>query len=233
MTKDNVAEASNGSHAEAVTTLTLAKSQPHSSRRILVVEDDTGIRGLCSDALIKSGYQVNTAEDGKAAWKVLQAARHDPDSYHLLITDNHMPKLSGIELIKKLRSAHMILPVILATGAAPMNDEYLHLAESLQLAAILSKPFSTDWLRQTVKKILHTGNCSKHYEWATDANQSKWSDAEANVETVSPRLVRRERTGVNGPYTQAISRPIVLSYKTRPRSARKRHEPEQLCEKQQ
>ena len=129
-----------------------AKSQTHPPRRILVVEDKTDIRQLYSEVLIRSGYRVDTAEDGEAGWKVLYAARHDPDSYDLLITDNNMAKLSGVELIKKLRSARMTLPVILASGSAPMNTEWL------QLAALLPKPFSPDQLVQTVNEVLHPAN---------------------------------------------------------------------------
>jgi CheY-like chemotaxis protein len=131
-----------------------AKSQTRLSQRILMVEDDLDILQLCSEVLIASGYQVDTAEDGEAGWRMLQPVRHDPDSYNLLITDNIMPKLSGIELIKKLRSARMTLPVILASGTAPISTECLHLAESLQLASILPKPFSRGKLVQMVKEVL-------------------------------------------------------------------------------
>jgi DNA-binding response OmpR family regulator len=120
--------------------------------RILVVDDDTDTRELNFEVLIRSGYQVDTAKDGEAAWQMLDAVRHTPAGYDLLITDNKMPKLSGVELIQKVRSAPMTLPVILASGTAPLNTV------SLQLAAILPKPFSPDQLVETVKDVLHTAN---------------------------------------------------------------------------
>ena len=126
-----------------------AKSQTHLPQRILVVDDDTAIRQLNSEVLIGSGYRVDTAEDGDAGWKVLHAVRYDPDSYDLLITDNNRPKVSGVELIEKLRSARMTVPVIMLSGASPTNTD------RLQLAAILPKPFSPDQLVQTVKEVLH------------------------------------------------------------------------------
>ena len=133
------------------------KSQTHLPQRILVVDDDTAIRQLNSEVLFRSGYRVDTAEDGDAGWKVLHAVKYDSDSYDLLITDYNMPKVSGVELIEKLRSARMTLPVILASGAPPTNTD------RLQLAAILPKPFSPDELVQTVKEALH---------WSTaDANR--------------------------------------------------------------
>ena len=78
------------------------------SPRILVVDDANYIRQLMASFLTRFGYQVDTAEDGVAGWKALQANHYD-----LLLTDNNMPRLSGIDLIKRLRFARMNLPVIL------------------------------------------------------------------------------------------------------------------------
>src|SRR4029077_10352056 len=85
--------------------------------RILVADDDRDIRRLNARVLEQSGYQVDTAEDGAAAWEVLQIK-----AFNLLITDNDMPKLTGVELVRKLRSARMALPVILATGKLPATE---------------------------------------------------------------------------------------------------------------
>ena len=97
--------------------------------------------------LSTSGYQVDTAEDGAAGWDALQES-----SYDLLITDNTMPKVSGVELVKNMRSAHMTMPVVLASGAIP--PEALNRNSSLQIAATLLKPFTGDELLGTVKKVL-------------------------------------------------------------------------------
>src|ERR1041385_7209715 len=75
--------------------------------RILVVDDEVEIRQVNAEVLRRFGYQTETVADGAAAWEALQANRYD-----LLITDNRMPKVSGVELVKKMRSAHMTLPVI-------------------------------------------------------------------------------------------------------------------------
>ncbi len=91
-------------------------------RRILVVEDEPDIRRLNAEVLESSGYEVDTAEDGLAGWKVLHAARHAPESYALLITDHDMPGLSGLALVKKARAARMALPVIMATGTLPTEE---------------------------------------------------------------------------------------------------------------
>lgn len=97
--------------------------------------------------LVHSGYHVHTAKDGAAGWEALLA-----NSYDLLITEHRIRKISGVELVKKLRSARMTLPVVLASSLIP--TEYLSRTSPLQLAAILLKPFTSDELVDTVKNVL-------------------------------------------------------------------------------
>ena len=99
------------------------------------------IRQLHAEFLIACGYQVDAAEDGAEGWEALHAR-----SYDLLITDNNMPKVSGVELVKKVRCAGMALPVIMASGS-PAEES------GLQLAAILQKPFTGNELLATVKRV--------------------------------------------------------------------------------
>ena len=73
-------------------------------------------------------------------WEALNA-----NSYDLLITDHDMPKLSGIDLIKKLRSARMAVPIILSSGV--MSGQKLE----PPLVAALPKPFTLDQLLGTVR----------------------------------------------------------------------------------
>jgi CheY-like chemotaxis protein len=119
-------------------------SRPH---RILVVEDEPLMRHLNTKMLIDAGYHVDAAEDGAAAWDTLQAK-----SYALLITDNTMPKVSGIELIRKVRTVDMALPVIMAT-ALPPTEEFTR-NPHLQPAATLLKPYTAAEFVGTVEKVL-------------------------------------------------------------------------------
>ena len=73
----------------------LTKQAPHNPR-ILVVEDDTNICETHSGVLVRSGHRGDTAGDGANGWRALDAA-----SYDRLITDNSMPKLSGVELVQE------------------------------------------------------------------------------------------------------------------------------------
>jgi DNA-binding response OmpR family regulator len=125
----------------------------HSPASILVVEDEAMIRRYYCAVLSDSGFQVDTAEDGAVAWNLFCLADADAPTYDLLITDNNMPKLTGLELIGKLRAAQTILPIILATGAVPSD------AQRLDVAAILQKPVCSDRLIQIVREVLQLAKC--------------------------------------------------------------------------
>jgi CheY-like chemotaxis protein len=118
-----------------------------SAHRILLVEDDESIRQLTTEILVRSGYEVDVAVDGEAGWEAVQAKRYD-----LLITDNFMPKVTGIEMVKKLHAAQMQLPVIMATALFP-QDEFTQ-NPWLQAIPTLLKPFKTAELLSTVKEVL-------------------------------------------------------------------------------
>ena len=124
-----------------------APAPAQSIPRILVVDDDISIRRLSTEMLIRSGYQVDAAADGAAGWKALQGK-----SYDLVITDNFMPKVTGVEMVKKLHAAGMKLPVIMATAMLPQEEFISH--PWLQAVTTLLKPFRANDLLSAVKKIL-------------------------------------------------------------------------------
>ena len=115
--------------------------------RILIAEDDDLIRQIISDLLVGDGYVVNAVADGEEAWEAL---RHD--DYDLLVTDNSMPRLTGIKLIERIRQAGMSLPVMVASSSffAWNLREYPH----LQIAAVIPKPFDRSEFLDAVRNIL-------------------------------------------------------------------------------
>jgi DNA-binding response OmpR family regulator len=114
-------------------------------QRLLVVEDDPNIRRLNTEILIYSGYQVDAAENGLAAWYALQLNHYD-----LMITDNNMPKLTGVQLLQKMHASGVEMPVIMATGALPS----LEFSNDLLQTTLILKPYSYDELLKTVKNVL-------------------------------------------------------------------------------
>jgi two-component system OmpR family response regulator len=128
--------------------------KPPPRHRVLVVEDDADLRQLNTEALTQCGYHVDAAQDGAVAWDTLQASGYD-----LMVTDNEMPKVTGVDLLKKLHAAHLALPVIMATGTLPM-DEFAR-CPWLQPAAMLIKPYTLDELVVTVRQVLGVAGGSR------------------------------------------------------------------------
>jgi len=119
--------------------------------RILVVNDDADILRLNVQALRHHGYEVGIAEDGYAGWLELQT-----NSYNLMITENELPGMSGVGLIKKLRLANMPLPVIIAIETMPtwQSSQYPWLLRANKMF----KPYTVTALLGLVKKVLYTTN---------------------------------------------------------------------------
>jgi DNA-binding response OmpR family regulator len=127
------------------------QNPPRPPQSILLVDDELRARELHARVLINAGYDVNTAKDGADAWNALNLV-----SYDLLITDNKMPRVTGMELIKKLRSEDMLLPVILASGTVPAEELKRH--PWLLLDATLTKPFTVEQLLEVVKQVLRSAD---------------------------------------------------------------------------
>jgi DNA-binding NtrC family response regulator len=121
------------------------------ARRILIAEDDDIIRWIISNTLADDGYTVDATADGEEAWETL---RHD--AYDLLVTDNEMPRLTGIKLIERVRKAGMSLPVIVASGTFPMDRARDY--PQLQIAAVIPKPFRKLEFLDAVRNVLSSND---------------------------------------------------------------------------
>jgi CheY-like chemotaxis protein len=115
--------------------------------RILVVEDDLFVLRVNTETLVRAGYEVDAAEDGAQAWDAIEA-----NDYDLVVTDNSMPKLTGVELLKKLRSERMLLPVIMATGTIPAEE--FAASPWLRPEVTLLKPHTSQDLLKAVQGLL-------------------------------------------------------------------------------
>ena len=120
-----------------------------SERTILVADDESHILHVVSLKLKNAGYRVLTARDGQEALEIAQQEKPD-----LLITDYHMPQLSGIELCRKLKAdpATSSIPAIMLTA----RGYELEPADTEQsgILRMLSKPFSPRHLLSTVEEVL-------------------------------------------------------------------------------
>ncbi|HRK30247.1 MAG TPA: response regulator [Tepidisphaeraceae bacterium] len=120
-----------------------------SQRTILVADDESHILNVVSLKLRNAGFKVLTANNGQEAYDIATAEHPD-----LLITDFHMPQLSGIELCKKLKesAATAGIPAIMLT-ARGYNLEPGDTEQS-GINQLISKPFSPRQLLTAVNDVL-------------------------------------------------------------------------------
>ena len=139
--------------------------EPSLSQRILVVEDGCDLRQLNAEVLIDAGHQVDVADDGIIAWAALQSSQYD-----LLITGQFLPKLSGVELLKKIHDARMPLAVIMVTEILPTWEFALH--PCLQAVTMLRKPYTMVKFLGMVKSVLaksaSVGACIAPSKWGRE-----------------------------------------------------------------
>ena len=120
---------------------------PH---RLLLCDDDIHILRAAEFKFLRAGYTVVTASDGLEAWEAIQKARPD-----LVITDCQMPRLGGLGLVERMRenpdTANIPVLMLTAKGFELPRDE---LAETLNVLAVIPKPFSPRDLVKRVDAIL-------------------------------------------------------------------------------
>ncbi len=117
------------------------------SHRLLVVDDDEGMRDNLSELFESLGYDVSVAANTPEALGVLDRSPVD-----LLLTDYKMPGPTGVELIDAARRAHPNLLVVLMTA---FGDNFTEI-ESVRRGAVgyITKPFEADDIAGLVDKIL-------------------------------------------------------------------------------
>lgn len=104
-------------------------------KRVLIVDDDDDIRAIVGIILNEAGYNVYEACDGLEALDALKKRRYD-----VVLTDYHMPKMDGLELLDMTQAMWPQLPVIVASSDVRLTDQVG--SDLLAPAyAILEKPF--------------------------------------------------------------------------------------------
>ncbi len=119
-------------------------------RRIMVVDDDAGIRRVLHILLSRAGYQVSQARDGVEALRLWRDAGSD-----LVITDLHMPEKDGIEMIIELLSYNPDVRIIAMSGGGQTKRlDLLGNAALLGAVHTIEKPFTLSEMMNTVRRAL-------------------------------------------------------------------------------
>ncbi|MDB5371668.1 MAG: response regulator [Belnapia sp.] len=117
--------------------------------RILVAEDEPLAAMVIEDALTECGHTVVLAADGEEALRLAEAG-----SFDLLVTDLAMPRMTGWELIPRLRAAQPDLPVVVMTGFLPANGHSLLESREDSPMALLLKPFQLGDLVKAIGDVV-------------------------------------------------------------------------------
>jgi DNA-binding NtrC family response regulator len=112
--------------------------------RILVVDDDPILLELLTDTLLTIGYEATPATDGIIALDMLATRKFD-----LVITDIKMPRMDGLQLLKKIKRHYIGMPVLFITGVA--SQEVIGQAE---VDGFLAKPFRIAHIEELIEQAL-------------------------------------------------------------------------------
>lgn len=118
--------------------------------RILLAEDNLALSGVIHFNLTRAGYQVTTVNNGREAIAALERG-----SFDLLLSDQQMPKMTGIQLCERIRALpdFVHLPFILLTAKC-MEIDVARLRQQLGISAVLPKPFSPTELLTCIEESL-------------------------------------------------------------------------------
>jgi CheY-like chemotaxis protein len=122
-----------------------SSEQARGAGSILVIDDDSDVRGFIVAALEEQGYRVRDAADGRQG-----LAEMDRDRPDLVIVDFVMPELSGADVAKKIRAKHPDQPILFVSGYSE-TDAVKRTAPD---APLLAKPFRADALHRAVRSAI-------------------------------------------------------------------------------
>ncbi|MCL6515864.1 response regulator [Alicyclobacillus sp.] len=117
------------------------------SKKVLIVDDQFGIRVLLQEVLLQEGYQVFQAANGPAALEIVR--QEAPD---LILLDMKIPGMDGLEILRNLRKMGASTKVIMMTAYGELDL----IQEAMEMGALahFTKPFDIDELRQAVNAHL-------------------------------------------------------------------------------
>jgi DNA-binding NtrC family response regulator len=180
------------------------KEAAKKSRKILIIDDEEAIRDGCQQILTRKGYHVESA--GEAVRGLEMALK---DTYDLILLDIKMPKMSGLEILKKLKNENNIsAKVIIVTGygTIPLAVEAI-----LQGACnFLTKPYSAAELRDAVSSALTSDEyCDNAKELSMLIGSSEYmKELKESIKRIAQTESTVLITGMSGTGKELVARTI-------------------------
>lgn len=119
-----------------------------SGLKILAVDDEPSIAQSMRFIFERPTYELSSAMDGETA---LEYLAKEATPFDVIITDNNMPGVSGIELVRALRERHFSGKIMVLS--AHLSPEVQAAYEEMEVDAMIDKPFSVTALRQTIDSL--------------------------------------------------------------------------------
>jgi DNA-binding NtrC family response regulator len=125
--------------------------------KILIIDDDKSIRDTLSVFLSESGFKISSARNGEDGVEICEKERPE-----LIICDLKLPKISGFDVLKKIREIDSSIPIIIMTAYGDSHSTI----EAIQLGAYdyIEKPLDIDRLNVLIKRTLEEKKISEHLE---------------------------------------------------------------------
>lgn len=136
---------------------------------VLIAEDNPGLSKVLGFKFKAAGFQVVHAPDGAAAWDAFQS---QPTS--AVVSDQEMPRMTGVELFRRIRAGHPSVPLFLVTGRQ-LELATTGIENELSLNGMFAKPFSPAGIVSEVQRAIDA------------ADQSAGSDSTPNDPAVTTR----------------------------------------------
>jgi two-component system cell cycle sensor histidine kinase/response regulator CckA len=122
---------------------------PRGNERILLVEDDAYLAEAEKKMLEELGYKVTALTSSVEALEIFQKL---PDRFDIIIADYAMPKMTGLQMIRKIRSISPDIPVIICTGYSKVVQQQK--IASLGIGEIIMKPIELGYIASSIRRLL-------------------------------------------------------------------------------
>jgi len=124
---------------------------------LLITDDDRDFRETLRGVFEPRGFRTTLAADGREGLEFVRQS-----NFHLLLVDMHMPRMTGLEMVRRLRELHSNIPCILLSAA--LDEDICKQARQIEVTSVLSKPVTFLQLTGIVGQVMR-----ERYGWTPPA----------------------------------------------------------------